>query len=243
MSICLDKALSLYDEAAFNRHIGELTQLFVSAPDPKQALSVYCKNYYYFSLQQIHAFAQILTLIPAHDRRALAPMAEAISDEWGNGDPNKTHSALFEKFFAAAGISIALPIADDEIIPSIKAYLGVMWENFSVTTSNEAKSLATWLFLEKSAVDVYLPLLNAFRAMDIFTEDDLEFFTLHAVLEPEHYEEVLRILDYKTFDDDETAQFYAEYQRMGEHWVNFWQQVVETTRSSLKAELSQAEPA
>ncbi|ROR97893.1 heme oxygenase-like protein [Sinobacterium caligoides] len=234
MDINLESALALYDESAFNQHISELTQLFESSERPDIALSVYCKNYYYFSLQQIHAFSQILTLIQPHDRRALAPMAEAIADEWGNGNPDKTHSALFEKFFKAAGLSIPAVQLEGEMIPAIKDYLSVMYENFNALTSNEAKSLATWLFLEKSAVDVYQPLLDSFRKMKVFTEDDLEFFTLHAVLEPEHYQEVLNILEYKDFSDVEKQQFYAEYERMGRHWVNFWEQVVNCTRNEIE---------
>lgn len=234
MDINLDTALALYDEAAFNHHIGKLTDLFESTDNHQAALSVYCNNYYYFSLHQIHAFCQILTLIPAHDRLALAPMAEAIADEWGNGNPDKTHSALFEKFFKAAGLPIPSIQAEHEIIPAIKDYINVMRENFNPATSNEAKSLATWLFLEKSAVDVYQPLLNSFRKMGIFTEDDLEFFTLHAVLEPEHYQEVINILAYKMFNEKEKNEFYEEYKRMGKHWVNFWEQVFISTSKMLE---------
>ena len=155
-----------------------------TTPDARKALRAFCPHYLYFSKSQVIAFTGLFKQVDPLDRDSLAMLADVLHEELGRGTRESVHSVLFERFAIALGVTSSdLHIDASQVLPGVRAYVAELDRAFS--TGSRSEALATYLFLESSAVQTYGPLLESLLAIGL-PPYDVEFFRLHAGVEPEH---------------------------------------------------------
>ena len=187
--------------------------------NPLAALRAFSRQYHYFSMNQVVAFSRIFATIPATDRTSLALLSKVLFEELGEGRPDRVHSVLFERFARAVGTDIArLPISEGDVVPGVRDYVGELRAAFGGPLP---RALAAYLFLESSAVETYGPLLQALGTFGI-ADEDLEFFAIHAGLEPEHAAAAASMVERAGLSGAARDAFDDQTARMGERWARFW---------------------
>jgi len=194
-------------------------------PDPWPALRRYAEQYQYFSLHQIRAFSQIILRLPPTDRAAASLVASVLHDELGRGQPDEVHSVLFENFARSVGVDVArLPLQRADLVAGVRMYVDELFDAFGPDTTI-ARALATYLFLERSAVSTYAPMLEVLRRPR-FEGVDLTFFELHAVMEVEHERAAAALVDrYVSAAAEAVAARDRQMARMAALWEAFWTDV------------------
>lgn len=190
---------------------------------PLAATRRYAEQYHFFSLHQIRAFSQILLRFPATDRGAASLIASVLFDELGRGKANDVHSVMFERFARSIDVDVsALPLEPQNVIPGVRSYVDELFAAFD-GTSTIPRAVATYLFLEESAVKTYAPFLAVLRGPR-FAGADIEFFELHAELEVEHAQAAADLVDrYVGPDGPDRLAFADQQARMSRLWQAFWQ--------------------
>ena len=116
------------------------------------------------------------------------------------------------------------------VLPGVRAYVAELDRAFSTGTRQEA--LATYVFLESSAVDTYGPLVDALRTLG-FTDDDVEFFDLHAGVEPEHAAAADSMLQRHGLSADEPA-VKVQQEKLAGLWHAFWEEIDQACRQAIE---------
>ena len=202
-------------------------------PDPLPALRVFARHYHYFSANQVVAFARLFTVIPRADREALAVLAEVLYEELGNGKKDDVHSVLLEEFAAAAGVSIQeLPLPPGQVADGVRWYVCELEMAFGGRSLPRA--LATYCFLESSAVATYGPLLDVLRATKLFTESQLTFFARHATIESEHAAAAQRLAERARLSAADRAEFDDQWALLRRSWAAFWRDIWDAARKATR---------
>jgi|GEM_PF-5313484 len=201
-------------ELAFIRWIGSLQ-------DPAPALRAYARQYQYFSLHQIRAFAQIMNRLPATDRGALSLVASVLYDELGQGKESEVHSVMFERFASSIGVpSSELPLSENDVASGVRNYISELFDAFGQNASL-ARALATYLFLERSAVLTYQPFLDTLRLMRL-PRVDSQFFEVHATMEIGHERAAADLVARYASSDSSVSEIASQTARMARCWQAFW---------------------
>lgn len=201
--------------------------------DQRQILKVFCQNYYYFSLHQVQAFSQFIRLIPAENTTALAIVADALSDELGNGHADQVHSVLFKHFSLACGVKLDNP-DEREIVQGVAKYVDTLFSGFG-EQADLPIALASYFFLEESATQSYQSLLNAFKQCKLdFSETDLRFFSLHVTVEQGHLESAKVLQQQFYFDANQQQQFDLQTDRLNTLWQNFWRDILTESINAIR---------
>lgn len=200
------------------------------ADDARTALRAFCPHYFYFSYRQVIAFPGLFGLVDPFDRASLAMLASVLHEELGEGDPERVHSVLFERFAQAVGADpAALKIPEDDVLPGVRAYVAELERVFTAGPREDA--LATYVFLESSAVETYGPLVGALRSVGL-SEADVEFFSLHATVEEEHARLANEMLQRYGLSPEHQA-VAAQTQRLAGLWHDFWSEIDELSRAAV----------
>ncbi len=189
--------------------------------DPFPALRVFSENYHYFSINQAVSFARLFSVVPAYDRESLVFLADMLYQELGQGKQNSVHSVIFERFAKAVGVDLTnLPLAADKVVEGVRWYACELDKGFG---GSLPCALATYQFVEGSGVDTYAPLLGILRGMGL-SEEDLEFFTLHAEVEIDHTAVAATIVQRarKTFTPEQNQAFDTQKWLLQRAWEQFW---------------------
>ncbi len=189
--------------------------------DPFPALKVFSENYHYFSIHQAVSFSRLLTVVDPYDRESLVFMADMLHQELGGGKQNRVHSVIFERFAKAVGVDLTkLPLAADQVVEGVRWYACELDKGFG---GSLPCALATYQFVEGSGVDTYAPLLDILRDMNI-SEEDLEFFTLHAEVEIDHTAIAANIVKRarETFTPEQNQVFDTQKWLLQRAWEQFW---------------------
>jgi len=203
--------------------------------DPMKALNVFCHNYYYFSLNQVLAFSKLIALISPFDHETLAILAQTVFDELGCGDPDAVHSILFARFMMAVGVNSEERPSANTVLPHVKNYIDELHIAFSGRSLPIA--LASYVFLEKSAIDSYGPLYETIsRALPNLSQDDLEFFSMHAILEQEHEKAARQLVEKQCFNQAQCNEYDKQYHHLASCWDLFWQDIYQETMRDKCAE-------
>jgi hypothetical protein len=190
---------------------------------PELLLQRFSIQYHYFSLCQVHAFCGIFRVLGPEDRRVAALLAEVIYEELGEGDANKIHSVLLEQFLEEIGIDISsLPIPRNEVVKGVREYVDALYSAFWGNDLSEA--LATYCFLENSAVETYPALVELLSDCGV-SNDRLEFFHLHSSLEVEHAAAAARLVDSLVIRSEEVERFNTQFSSMNNIWNHFWNDI------------------
>lgn len=208
-------------------------RLLREASDPYPMLRSFAPHYHYFSMHQIMAFSRIFTHLSPMQRETLALIAKTIHEEFGNGNLQRIHSLLFERFAASIGIDIAmLPLPREHVLEGVRAYVDALYEGFD-TRSSLPKALATYVFLEKTAVEIYPPLLAALQQCSL-SDDAIEFFTEHAVLEPHHLETANALVISNGISQEEDSDFARQMAHLEEKYGMFWDSMLRAAYVALQ---------
>lgn len=195
-------------------------------PDKRQALQEFCRQYHYFSKNQIIAFATMSLRYDELDNFSICEISKTIYEEYGSGNPERVHSVLFEKMAHACGIKKEeLPIASDEVFEPIKQYVQALHQAFSRGTLAEA--FGAYVFLETTAVSMYPRFLTALSAMG-FNEEELDFFVEHAYLEPKHLEAAHALVAKQRFSAADLKAYEKQFSFLELCYEKFWLALNET---------------
>ncbi len=200
--------------------------------DAKRALRAFAPQYYYFSCRQVVAFSALLKQVDPLDRDSLAMLADVLYEELGRGSADRVHSKLFARFAIALDLTPGELLLDAaEVLPGVQAYVGELDRAFGLGSRPEA--LATYVFLESSAVDTYGPLLAVLRTAG-FADEDLEFFELHAEVEGEHAAAADSML--RRYDLDAVSPVVsAQREKLAGLWHAFWSEIDDMCRQAISA--------
>lgn len=198
--------------------------------DSRPALRAFCKQYHYFSINQVIAFSRLFGVVGSNDRNSLALLASVLHEELGSGDPKRVHSVLFEKFAVECGIDVTeLPLSPSNVVPGVRSYVLELYSAFDGLSLPRA--LATYQFLESSAVETYGPLLKLLARIG-FDADALEFFALHATVEIEHAAAAQNMVKRAGFSGEDSAAFADQKALLSKTWSAFWRDIWTNCRAA-----------
>ena len=201
-----------------------------SLSDPIPALRAFARHYHYFSLNQVVAFSRLLGVIPPTDRKSMAVLGEVLFEELGGGEFDSVHSIVFERFAKRVGLNVdELPLTPSEVAKGVRWYVCELESAFGGRSL--ARALATYCFLESSAVETYGPLLEALRAHR-FSEDDLKFFVLHSQIEIEHSKAAHQLAEQANLSAADKIQFDDQTRLLTKCWRAFWEDIWEVCRKA-----------
>lgn len=187
--------------------------------DPR--LAHWAKSYHFFSVCQARLLALVVGTLSMTDYASLSEVTKALYEEYGSGNAEAVHSRLFARFGAAVSLDAhLLPVPRAEVEPGVVRYVDAIEAGYR--SSDLAVMLATYCFLERSAVQSYPLMLRRLEALG-FSSGDLVFFSTHVVQEAEHdagaYQMAGRLV--QTGRDEQA--FGGQLRRMQEAWTSFWQ--------------------
>lgn len=186
--------------------------------DPQ--LSHWAQNYHFFSVSQAKLLALVIEAMPVTDYRSMTEVSKALYEEYGSGEVEAVHSRLFARFCVALGLdSSALPAPRNAVEPGVLHYLQAIEAGYR--SSDSAVMLATYCFLERSAVLSYPLMLARLQELD-FTADDLIFFSTHVVQEAGHDLGALEMAQRFIRTSRERQFFELQLLRMQGAWERFW---------------------
>lgn len=190
--------------------------------DPGPAIREFAVQYHYFSMHQIVAFSRALASISPENRRALSRLASVLRDELGTPGTDEAHSLVFERFALSAGVAKAqLPPPASRVHPAVRSYVRTLESAFSSAAPPHV--LGAYLFLEGSAVRSYDPILQLLRSLASKVPNlDLEFFEIHATLEPSHLDEAEELVRDHKLSAADFALLEWQKQRLSNRWDAFW---------------------
>ncbi len=120
-SVFMDELKARVAEHPFLRH--PFLQLVSTQPVSRQQARTFALLYYPHILRTRLYQACALGVTP--DERIQAVMTEILYDEYGNGDPSRSHMEIYRKFMRALDISEA-EIANPPITPEQQGYIDTM---------------------------------------------------------------------------------------------------------------------
>ncbi len=190
---------------------------------PTKLLARFGVQYHFFSLHQIHAFCGIFRLLNATEREVTATIAEVVFEELGEGDSKRIHSVLLENFLSEVGVVCSsLPLERDAVVPGVRDYVDALYSAF--WGNDRARALATYCFLENSAIETY-PALVALLSECGISKQNLEFFELHSGLEIEHAAAASRLASQLVVSSEDSTRFNHQFSAMNETWNRFWNDI------------------
>ena len=200
--------------------------------DPRPALQIFSQQYHFFSLHQVVAFSGLFRIVKPTDRESLALLAGVLYEELGSSNACGAHSILFERFAASCGVDVGqLPLPSAKVAPGIRWYVCELHSAFG--GSSLPRALATYQFLESSAVETYGPLLQLLLRVG-FAENELEFFVLHARVEVEHEKAASMMVERANFSGSDLADFDDQKALLNRAWNAFWQDLWTSCKAAYK---------
>lgn len=191
-----------------------------SSKEPKAALRGFAPHYHYFSTRQIHAFAGVFRLFTPADREVLTTLSEVLYEEMGEGQPTRAHSLLLERFIEEiGGDKSVLPLDEARVAPGVREYVECLYEAF--WGDDLPKALATYCFLENSAVKTYPKFVEVLNELDL-SDTAKEFFVLHTGLEVEHAKAAQKLVTSHLKDSAQASAFNRQFARLRQVWERFW---------------------
>jgi pyrroloquinoline-quinone synthase len=148
----------------------------------RKALKTFTVHYYHHVLRTRLYDAAALAACP--DERIQAALASIVWDEYGAGDPARTHPEQFRRILRALGIDVA---AADRAprLPELEEYSRVHFGMCRPETFWEAMG-AVGFAMEWPIPYLYEPLLRGYRRIAGLSDADLEFFLEHIPTDETH---------------------------------------------------------
>ncbi len=184
------------------------------------ALARWARHYHFFSVSQARLLALVVGALDMRDHDSLVEVTKALFEEYGSGQRDAVHSRLFARFCAALGLDTAqLPLPSRDVLPGVLDYLQAIETGYRST--EPGVMLATYCFLERSAVLSYPLMLERLQALG-FTPEELIFFSTHVVQEAGHEQGAFQMAGRLLRSAQETQGFKRQVERMQQAWTRFW---------------------
>lgn len=166
----------------------------------REALNTFTVHYYHHVLRTRLYDAAAIACCPFEEIQAA--LASILWDEYGCGDPNRTHPEQFRKILKALGVNIAG--ADQSArLPELEEYSRI---HFGLCTPDRFwKALgAVGFAMEWPIPYLYEPLVRGYRRIAGLSDDDLTFFLEHIPTDEDHSSLMVSVL--APFLDSEKVQ-------------------------------------
>lgn len=148
----------------------------------RNALQTFTVHYYHHVLRTRLYDAAAIACCPFE--KIQAALASILWDEYGRGDPARTHPAQFRKILAALGVD-ALQADRVARLPELEEYSRIHFDLCRPETFWKAMG-AVGFAMEWPIPYLYEPLGGAYRRIAGLTDDDLEFFLEHIPTDEGH---------------------------------------------------------
>ena len=192
---------------------------------PVEALRLVCTQYRFFTIDYIRDLSLLLAELPFGGLRSL--LATILSEELGEGDADKAHPLVYDRFLASIGVATA---QRETPLPANRAILGAL------TGEMSARSPAFGIGLRgmggECLCQTYLSVLHAHVLQHPWIRAnaariDWEFWTIHTGEIDLRHGELTRqaIDDYLLEAPDALADLAQGYQRSITAWNRFWQNI------------------
>ncbi|MBS0342174.1 MAG: iron-containing redox enzyme family protein [Proteobacteria bacterium] len=184
------------------------------------ALARWARQYHFFSGSQARLLGLVVGALDMQDHASLVEVTRALFEEYGSGQRDAVHSQLFARFCAALQLDPAqLPLAPCDVLPGVLGYVQAIDAGYRST--RPGVMLATYCFLERSAVLSYPLMLERLQALG-FSPEDLTFFSTHVVQEAAHEQGAFQMAHRLLRTTQEAHGFKQQVERMQEAWMCFW---------------------
>jgi pyrroloquinoline quinone (PQQ) biosynthesis protein C len=153
------------------------------------------------------------------DEKTRAVLAVNLYQVCGEGDPSRTHHAIYQKFLSTAGIqqtATAEPSFAVEWRESLREYL------HQEGPGAVLGALAAGEFLAQPALSRLYPALKS-----QYPKADQEYFTKHLTLETEHVEEITAIMERQAGIDGGTGKIEAGFRFGLAAWETYFNRLAE----------------
>lgn len=148
----------------------------------REALKVFSVHYYHHVLRTRLYDAAALAACP--DERIQAALASILWDEYGAGDPTRTHPEQFRRVLRALEIDVKAADATPRL-PELEDYSRVHFGMCRPATFWEAMG-AVGFAMEWPIPYLYEPVVRGYRRIAGLTDRDLEFFLEHIPTDETH---------------------------------------------------------
>ena len=184
------------------------------------ALARWAPQYHFFSVSQARLLGLVVGALDMRDYDSLVEVTKALFEEYGSGERDAVHSRLFARFCAALGLDTAqLPLAPRDVLPGVLGYVQAIESGY--LSKEPGVMLATYCFLERSAVLSYPLMLERQQALG-FTPQELIFFSTHVVQEAGHEQGAFQMADRLLRSSQDARGFTHQVDRMQQAWTCFW---------------------
>lgn len=164
-------------QCGFVRHIASVSHF------PLEAARRFALAYYPHILHTRRYQAQALAV--AEDEQVQFAFAQILADEYGNGDPERTHMELYRRFMRALQIGEEEIASGGDLFPELRLYIDAM---MGYTRSNHwlAAASAAGIAMELPIPFLYREFLKGLRRIPGIDEEALTLFTEHIVVDINH---------------------------------------------------------
>jgi len=159
------------------------------------------------------------------DERTRVVLAVNLFQECGEGDPRRTHHAIYRKFLATAGIDVS---------QSPESPFAARWRSDLFGYVQDSKSpgkvlgaLAAGEFLAEPALTRIYSVIRPH-----YPGADQEYFTKHLVLETEHVREITAMLAREAKDETGWAEVSAGFHFGLSAWETYFNRLAEFTAAA-----------
>ena len=146
---------------------------------PIEAMKAYCQQHYNFVSNASRYSGIMYGLCDWHDARVL--LLENLNEE---EDPDERHVDKLSKF----GMALGMTFEEGRSAPDLPTTAAL--KDFIINTlmmKSVLEGIATLTIgLESQVPELYAPLIDPLRNVYGFSDDDIDFFTLHVVADVEH---------------------------------------------------------
>ena len=198
---------------------------------PVDVLRHVCLQYRFFTLHYIQDLALLLARLPFGGLRSL--LAQILSEELGEGDPDKAHPAVYDRFLASIGVPAAQL---ERCLPDNRATLETL--TAEMTRRSAAFGVGLRGMGGECLCQTYLATMHAhLRAHPWVCANeariDWDFWTIHAgEADIVHAELTRRAIDeYLCEAPDVLPDLAAGYERSIGAWNAFWAAIFDSTPS------------
>ncbi|MCX7945395.1 MAG: iron-containing redox enzyme family protein [Hydrogenophilus sp.] len=150
---------------------------------PIEAAQRFALAYYPHILRTRRYQANALGL--AEDEQIQFALAQILADEYGNGNEARTHMAMYRRFMRGVGVAEELIAAGGTLFPELRLYIDAMMA-FTRTGDWLAAAAAVGIAMEWPIPHMYTEFLKGLRKIPGITDEALELFTEHVVLDIGH---------------------------------------------------------
>ncbi len=202
---------------------------------PIEALRRFCVQYRFFTIDYISDLALLVSRLPFGGLRSL--LGQILSEELGEGDPDKAHPTVYDRFLASIGVA---PHELEQPLPANERILKGLTRD--MTGNPVAYGVGLRGMGGECLCQTYLSVMFEHMKRNPYMREnqariDWEFWTIHTGEEDIVHGELTRAaIDHYLREDSSVLPELAKgYARSITAWNLFWQNILDDTAPRLEA--------